>query len=209
MFNIWKTKEARAFQSSRKRLIAVVAQAAIANEGVGDGRLLPLVILDTTKFPDVVDLFNMHEKMPPGDADSTWVVLEDFVDHLGLVLQFKRPFEMDFVVDFDLAEYGPAVDLAMQGRAIYLQAGKPGDRLYRTMVAPRIIVEIGAEASKERWEAIWQRAIRNQLRREGMHRRDAKRMSPAYMEQIRGTFAKFRTAPSGMYVTGDEETHQF
>jgi hypothetical protein len=203
MFNIWKARGKREFRFRRDRRISVVAQAAIGNEAVGDGRLLPLVILDTTKFPDVVDLFTVHETMPPGDADSTWVVLEDFVDHFGLALEFKKPFETHFVVDFDLMEYAPAIDLAIRGKAIYLQAGKPGDRLYRAMNGTRIIVEIGAEISMRDWEAIWLRTIRKQLRKEGLSRAEAKRESPVKMNEIRNIFAKFSNAPPGLYVTKD------
>lgn len=106
MFNIWRTRGRPGSQFRRDRLVRAVAQAAIANEAVGDGRLLPLIILDTANFPDLVDLFTIHETMPPGDADTTWVSLQDFSDHFGLVVQFKRPFETNFVIDFDLAEYG-------------------------------------------------------------------------------------------------------
>jgi hypothetical protein len=203
MFNIWKLRGAQESPFRQKRLISAVAQAAIANEAIGDGRLLPLVILDTTNFPDLVDLFTAHETSPPGDADTTWVTLDDFIDHVGLVIQFKRPFETYFVVDFDLAEYGPAVDLAIRGRAIFLQTGKPGDRLYRAMNAPRIIVEIGAEIPKEDWEKIWLKAIRNQLRKQGLNRAEAKRQAPIKMKQIRGFFAKFSKETPGLYVTPD------
>ena len=203
MFSIWKTKGTRESQFERRRLVPVVAQAAIANEAVGDGRLLPLVILDTTNFADLVDLFRIHDSTPPGDADTVWVTLKDYADHMGLVLQFKKPFETHFVADFDLAEYGPAIDLAIKGRAIYLQAGKPGDRLYRSMNAPRIIVEIGAEIPKDQWERIWLKAIRKQLRDEGLSRAEAKRQSPVKMEQIRSFFAKFSKETPGLYVTPD------
>jgi hypothetical protein len=185
-------------------VISVVANAAIASEAIGDGRLLPLVILDTSDFPDLVDLFKVHDTMPPGDADSGWILIDKNYNRLGLGLQFKRPFETTFVIDFELTEHGSAVDLAMKGRAIYLQAGKPGDRLYRTMDSPRIIVELGAEAPKKEWEVIWQRAIRNRLRSEGVNRREAKRLSPIYMEKMRDRLRGFGTATPGMYVVLDD-----
>ena len=52
-----------------KSIVPIVADAAIASGAVGDGRLIPLVILDTTNRPDLVDLFTAHDKMLPGDAD--------------------------------------------------------------------------------------------------------------------------------------------
>jgi hypothetical protein len=204
MFNIWKRRGEQAFHYNRNRVVPVVAHAAVASEAIGDGRLLPLVILDTTHFPDIVDLFRVHDATPPGDADSGWVLIDKNFDRLGLGLQFRKPFETTFVIDFELTEHGSAVDLAMKGRAIYLQAGKPGDRLYRTMDSPRIVVELGAEAPKKEWEVIWQRAIKNRLRSEGVNRKEAKRLSPVYMEKMRDRFRGFGTATPGMYVQLDD-----
>ena len=122
---------------------------------------------------------------------------------MALWLKFKKPFETEAVVNFELTEHGLAVDLAMRGRAIYLQAGKPGDRLYRAIEAPRIIVELGAEMPKPQWEDIWQKAIRSRLRSEGVSRAAAKRLSPEYMDRVRNMSAQFRSMPSGMYVLPD------
>lgn len=166
--------------------------------------MLPLVILDTTKRPDLIDLFNAHDKLPPGDADTTWASLDESSSHLALLLEFKKPFETVAIINFELTGDGIAVDLAMRGRAIYLQAGKPGDRLHRAMEAPRIIVEIGAEMSKVEWEAIWQKAIRKRLRAEGVGRAESKRLSPEFMERMRSTLKQFRSMPNGMYVTPDD-----
>ena len=200
MFNIWKQRGWRASQFKPEDVVTIVSNAAIANEMVGDGRLLPLVILDTTKRPDLVDLFRVHEKTPPGDADSCWVSIAGFDQHLALALEFKKPFEIKFVINFDLTDDGMAVDLAMRGRAIYLQAGKPGDRFYRTVGAPGIIVELGADLPKRDWERIWQKAIGSRLRAEGVSRADAKRLAPEYMQKIREMFSGFSSKTPGMYV---------
>ncbi len=203
MFGIWKRKEAQESRFRRDQIVPIVANAAVAVGTVGDGRMLPLIILDTTERPDLVDLFNAHDKLPPGDVDTTWALLEEFSGHMALLLEFKRPFETVAIINFELTGDGLSIDLAMQGKAIYLQAGKPGDRLHQTMTAPRIIVEIGAEMSKVEWEVIWQKAIRKRLRTEGASRAEAKRLSPAYMERMRSTVKQFRSMPSGVYVIPD------
>lgn len=204
MFKTWKRKEVRESRFSRQYIVPIVANAAIAMGAVGDGRMLPLIILDTSKRPDLVDLFNAHDKLPPGDVNSTWASLYEFSDHLGLLLEFKKPFETRTFINFELIVDGLSVDLAMRGHAIHLQAGKPGDRFHRTMQAPRIIVEIGAEMSKTEWEAIWVRSIRNRLRKEGMGRAESKRLAPECMENMRSAVAQFQSMPSGVYVTSDD-----
>jgi hypothetical protein len=179
---------------------SIVAQAAIATDAVGDGRILPLVILDTTNFPDIVDLFKIHEKMPPGDADTTWAnVYALGSDHITLIFEFQKPFVTKFGVVFKLTAHGSAVDLAMQGNAIYLQSGKPGDRFYRKMAEPRIIAEIGAEMPRQMWELRWQKAIRNRLRAEGVSRSEAKRQSTEHIRRLRNKFSELRKMPPGSY----------
>jgi len=205
MFKIWKRKEKQASLSDRNAIVPIVSDAAVATGAVGDGRLVPLVILDTTNRPDLIDLFKAHDKMPPGDADTTWVSIGGFEDHLGLWFRFKKPFEVDAVLNFELSEHGLTVDMTMNARAVYLQVGKPGDRFYKAMEAPRIIVEIGACMATQEWEKIWLRAIRNRLRKEGTKRHEAKRLAPEYMAHVRSKMSQFKNMPSGVYVIPDEQ----
>ena len=112
------------------------------------------------------------------------------------------------IVNFELTKRGIAVDLALRGKAIYLQAGKPSDRLYRTMEAPRIIVELGGHMPNDKWEVIWQKAIRRRLRTEGPSRAESKRLTPKLMERMRSTFNEARSLPNGIYVSPDDPPQQ-
>lgn len=204
MFKIWKRKDDQAFHFDRSKVISVISDAGVAREGFGDGRMLPLVIVDTSNRPDVVELMNAHNNGAPGDADSTWATLGDYPDHLALLLQFKKPFEIEALIPFELTQHGLTVDLAMRGKAMYLQAGKPGDRFYRNVEAPRIIIELGAELTTTEWEALWEKAIRNRLRVEGMSRSESRRLSPDVIRNARGIASSFKGMPSGLYVIPDE-----
>src|SRR5260370_41326465 len=120
MSNIWKKRDRSCFQFNlRTRMVPVVADAAVATGAVGFGNRIPLIIVDTTNRPDLVDLMTLHERVPPGDADSTWVSIDGSKDHLALVLQFWKPLETELVVNLELAKHGMVVDLALKSRAIY------------------------------------------------------------------------------------------
>lgn len=159
------------------------------------------MILDTTDRPDLAELIEIQEKLPPGDVVSAWArLLDGPKDHLALVLQFQRPIETVCVLNFDLRKQGSVVELALRARAIYLQAGKPGDRLYRTLDAPRMIVEIGAEILSTRWNELWLKAIKRKLKPEGLRNSEAKKISEQYIEEMRAKFRDAKSLGSGLYV---------
>lgn len=51
-----------------KRAVTIVADAGIAVDGIGGGRLIPLLILDTTDRPDLEELIRVHQHLTPGDV---------------------------------------------------------------------------------------------------------------------------------------------
>jgi hypothetical protein len=67
MLRIWKRSARQAFPY---RILGppvpIVADAAIATDVVGDGRFIPLVILDTVDRPDIAEIIELQEKVPPG-----------------------------------------------------------------------------------------------------------------------------------------------
>jgi hypothetical protein len=208
MISTWSRKGKREFPSEilTSSVVEIVGDAAISTNAVGDGRFVPVVILDTTQRRDIADLIAIHDKVPPGDALSAWASLQGFKDHLALVLRFLRPAELDLALNFNLAKQGSVVELALRARAIYLQAGKPGDRFYRTSDAPRIIVEIGGQIPAHRWDELWRKAIKRELRAKGFSRSDAKRASASYIDNFRETFDQHRSMPRGIYISPDMTT---
>jgi hypothetical protein len=174
--------------------VPIVSDAAIATNMVGDGRFVPLVIMDTTDRPEIAELIYLQENVPPGDVVSGWASLLDGPrDHFALVLQFQRPIEVGFALNFDLGIQGSVIELALRARAIYLQAGKPGDRIRGTFDAPRMIAELGADLPLKQWDELWSKAIKRKLRAEGLRNADAKR---AAQQSIKQTRAQFRNSGS-------------
>src|SRR6266511_2683149 len=119
------------FQTLPVHPIPIVADAGIATERMGDGRLIPLVIVDTTDRLDLEEFIRVHQYAGPGDADSQWATLEDSSGRVGLVLTFKKPMEMTVVLAFDPMNQGGLVDQIIQSKGLYIQAGRKGDRFIK------------------------------------------------------------------------------
>ncbi|HML12280.1 MAG TPA: hypothetical protein VK456_03180 [Xanthobacteraceae bacterium] len=208
MLNIWKRSARKEFPYKvPKPAVPIVSDAAIATDAIGDGRFIPVVIMDTSARPDIAELISIHDKAPPGDVVSAWgSILDGPRDHLALFLHFQRPMELSFALNFDLSRQGSIVELALRSRAIFLQAGKLGDRLYRTLDAPRMIAELGGGMPKERWDDLWAKAIKRRLRTEGLSNGEAKRAAIRFIEEMRSRFRNAKSFETGIFIDAKRPT---
>jgi hypothetical protein len=152
--------------------VEIVRDAVIATAAVGNGQLIPLLILDTTNRPDVERMIDLHLHVPPGDVKSTWGKKRRNRDEVFLLLQFSRPSELTLVIPFDLVKYGGLVDRILQAKAVYLQPGKPGDRFDPTLEAPGILIEVGVDFGGN-WDTIINKALTRDLRKKGVRHKEA------------------------------------
>ena len=93
--------------------VPIVADASIARVDVGDGRMIPLLILDTSKRPDIEDMINAHRHMGgQGDVDVSWGRPNRFFDTgtVALLLTFTKPSRCLILLQLDIGQYGGVVD---------------------------------------------------------------------------------------------------
>jgi hypothetical protein len=184
------------FQILHERPIPIVADAAIATEQMGEGRLIPLVIVDTTDRLDLEEFIRIHQYVTSGDVESQWATLEDSSGRVALLLTFKRPMEMMAVLAFDPVKQGGLVDQIIHTKGLYIQAGRQGDRLIKNPDAPKVIVEIPDAGFGDVWNEIFLRAVVQRMREEGLSRREAKRAANEHIANWR-KFGNFRIKNRG------------
>lgn len=68
--------------------LSLVGDGAIANSKAADGRLIPVIILDTRQKKELQYLVDMHEQIDTGDVNSVWSVSRFNHDQVYLVLFF-------------------------------------------------------------------------------------------------------------------------
>jgi len=174
------------FKSEReKRPLRIISDAAIATGRVGDGRLIPLLIIDTSDRPDLGELVRVHEHLDPGDVESQWGQLEGLEGKVALILLFKRPIEAAMIFDFDIVKQGGIVDLIVNAKGLYIQPGRDGDRFMTTPDAPRILVEIPETGFRPYWDDILYRSIMKDMRKSGLTRQQAKQAARQHIEEWR------------------------
>lgn len=170
-----------------KDALRIVADGAIAHPGVAEGRLIPLVILDTSRRPDLEEYIRVHQYVGAGDVKCQWGQLIGHDDTVALVLSFLRPAELVGIVEFDLQRnQGVLVEQVLGTKALYIQAGREGDRLKHDVNLPKVILEVPDTGfGKTAWERIYFRYTTAKLRERGLNRVDAKRAAKEAIAELR------------------------
>jgi hypothetical protein len=178
-------KRKRVEYLDRNKFVSVVGDGAISTGRVGEGRMIPLVIVDATNRPDLVEVVRLNKEGLQGDVTLNWATLNDAFDEVGLVCRFVRPVEAECVIVFNVDKQGILVEQALAHRGLYFQPGAPGDRLKNTWDTPRIIMEIPDMEFRQAWYKIYFKSVVKQLRAKGFDRAEAKRGAESVIKQLR------------------------
>lgn len=174
--------------------IPIVADGAIATVLWGEGRMIPVMILDTSTRPDVENFITSQYRAEiVGDTESSWSFTKRArgLPRPLLILNFTKPSRCLLIVEFDLPRQGVLVDQILWSNGVYLQPGRLGDRLATTLKYPRITVEVPPnEIFREEFESIYKKAIFRHFRREGMSRAHAKQRVNSYLRKQRDVFQR-------------------
>ena len=168
-----------------RRPVPIVSDAAIAAAALGDGRLIPLLIIDTTARPDLTEFIRIQEHLPPGDVDIQWGFLPESKDRVALVLSFKKPLEAVAILEFDVVTQGVLVDQILTAKVLYLQSGRSGDRFKTTRDAVRVFVEVPDTGFRKRWDGLFHKQLARNMRAKGLSGKQAKQAAAEAIEVMR------------------------
>jgi hypothetical protein len=155
--------------------VRIVADGTISTFDVGDGRMLPVIILDASQRLDIREYILLHQGRDPGDVLVRWGRMLGHADTVMLFLAFERPAEMNVIIAFDLhLNHGALVDQILRMNGMYIQAGVEGDRLKNTLDAPKVILEIPDTGFGPTWDKWYLDFTVRKLIRSGLKRRHAR-----------------------------------
>jgi hypothetical protein len=168
-----KRRKRRYEEINLRDFVAIVADGSIAGPIV-EGSNIPLLILDTSERRDVEELIRVQAHLPPGDVRFRWGGSADDDDLVILVLDFDRPVEARVAIRFSIEHQGILVDAALQSHAVYIQAGREGDRLRDDLDLPKMIVELPETGFRPKWDQLLARRMIDVIvRRTGVDRKQA------------------------------------
>src|SRR5439155_6801435 len=103
---------------SRELVVPIVHDGAIAGP-IADGRLLPVLFIDTSERRDVRELLRVHEQLGSGDVEFDWGLSLDNKDDAILYLRFLRPMEVKVILLFDVRRQAILVEGILSGGGAY------------------------------------------------------------------------------------------
>lgn len=167
-------------------VVTIVADAALSTRGRMGGRLIPLVILDTSERPDLDELIRVHQVSTTlGDVTFQWGEIDGHEGHIALVLTFVRPIETIAVIEFDIVRHGILVQQTLMGRGLFIQAGRRGDRFIKDINRPKVLLEIGDTGFDKEWDELFHKYLNKDYRSRGLNRSDARRAARTAIVEMR------------------------
>jgi hypothetical protein len=168
------------------RPVPIVADAGLSSRGLHGGRLLPVLLLDTSDRPDVAEYIRIHEELGPGDIKYQWGQIEGHQGTVALFLTCIRPMELFFVLEFDIVKQGILVEQALTGEGIYLtRAEGADDRLSKNLERPKVIFEVGDIDFRKVWDELFYKHLAAHFRENGLTRRESRQAALSAIEEIR------------------------
>ncbi len=177
-------------------ILRVVGDGAIAGPAF-EGKMVPVLILDTRNMPLVEEAIRMSEFAQPGDVRVAWIAWK-YVP-LALSLELIQPVPVSFVVPLAPERYAMLIEAMLKSGAVYIQGGKPGDRIKRDIDKKRLAVGIPPSEFGASWPALYKREMTRALMKRGLSRREAGQVAAKSRETF-SDWAGFQLPNSGKPV---------
>jgi len=183
-----KTIEVQLRHEREARPVRIVNDALMSTRGRHGGRLLPLLLLDTTDRPDIVEFIRLHESFVSGDVNIQWgkVEAEGHKGTAALFLSSIRPMELFMLLEFNIARQGFLVEQILIGQGVYLaKAEGEDDRLIKNVDRPKVLVEVPDTGFKDTWDDKFHKYVAEDFRNRGLSRSESRKASRSVIEEWR------------------------
>jgi hypothetical protein len=107
----------------------------------GDGRLVPVVAIDTSERPDINALFAAYTPDTVGDVAIQWG-LRDGAPRgtVTLFIEFRTPVSLLLILDFEVVRQGFLVDQILRTEEVYLEGSRNDSANAATRSRVRVVV---------------------------------------------------------------------
>jgi len=183
----WKKQAIQLSNAAEAEPVPIVSDGVVAVRGMAEGRMIPLLIIDTSRRPDIEDMIRAHKHLGSGDVMSGWSIPSYFDEsRIWLILTITKPSRCVVILEFDVAGQGGVVDQIIQMQGVYIQPGREGDRLASTWEHERLTVEVPSRDFRKEWDRIFRKALKKKFRMEGLGRIRAKQAVEDFLKEWRG-----------------------
>ena len=172
---------------SREKFIiySIVEEGLMSSESIGEGRMIPALVIDINGNKNIEDLIKIHKSITTGDVIMTWS--RDFYKRNLFILkmQFTKPMEIVFGIDFKIDTDYSLIDGVIESKGFYLQTGVKGDKVSKKADDPKILVEVPDMGVKDLWNKILLKTVKKNFRKKGHSKRESITGAKQHIHEMR------------------------
>ena len=164
----------------------IVADGGMSAEAIGEGRFIPALIIDVEGNKEISELIQLHKRTPPGDTFIQWSFPKTFFSPKSIYLnvEFTKPMEVKFGIDFNLSGQYSLVDGIIQSRAFYLMTGNAQNRVSQE-IDSSILIEVPSAGFDNKWNDMLVNILVSKYRDMRASKKDAKNLAAAHIKSMR------------------------
>ena len=175
---------------SESCIVPIISDGAVATHEVGEGRMVPVLVVDCTEKVELRDLIYAHEYSPPGDVAVTWATPKWNKSTALLLLEFSKPSKLEVLLRFDIKKQGGVVDGILHANALYLQPSESGLKVVDGLDKGKILVEIPDTGFFPDWENLYTNSLVKVFKKSGLSRREARDAAEQHKSMLRKIWSK-------------------
>ena len=170
-------------------MVPIVHDGAIAVREIGEGRFIPVLIVDCSEKVELSDLIYAHEEIETGDVTVTWAYPKYGKNKVLLMLDFLRPAVLKVLLEFDIEKQGGIVDGILHANAVYLQSAESGARVIDGLGKGKIFMEVPDTGFLPTWETLYVEMLVKVFRKSGFSKSEARDSAKEHISRVRDIWA--------------------
>jgi hypothetical protein len=159
----------------------------ISTPTLGEGRMIPALVVSKENDKSLKELINIHLDTPPGDVIVQWSspfaqYFKPKIWHLHIA--FSQPMDYKFEIEFNLENDYSLIDAIHISRALYLSYGEKGEKVSQKKDG-MILVEIPDTHTDILWNKTLNDILKRKFKKIGIPKKEMKKEIRNHISDMR------------------------
>lgn len=164
-----------------ENIVDVKKVGLVGHATIADGRLIPDISLDTTKYPEIRRYLDIHEDKISGDIKTTWIIATQ--DTVFLKVSISNPIIWEFSIRFPMEQHSVSIDLIMRTKLCYIRS--TGVETAKELGRRSILLEVLSPLPDGYWNKHLEKFMIKKFRKHGLSRQAARQATAKYLRDTR------------------------
>lgn len=178
------------YESYYDNKYVIVEDGLLSNPKMGEGRLIPAVVLKSKNDDNgLKELILVHKETPPGDVIVNWILLPQGLikrDRAFLHVKFTKPMEVEFQIEFRIRDHYSLIDAILQSRGLSIGVGEKGEKVsMKINSADMVLIEVPDTGFHDLWNKLFKETLKKKFRKQGVPKKQLNEAVQDHINHIR------------------------